>query len=296
MNNMAANDMRMGKVRTKMGKDRQMETNQRFRTVIFLIVAVVILAAVTAAGILTEGYAVETDFSQRNLSPSLQHLFGTDWMGRDMLARTLSGLSLSIRIGILTAVVSAAVALFLGTASAVLGRKADAVISWCIDLVMGIPHILLVMLISLACGRGFVGVVAGVALSHWPSLARLIRGELMQLRQAPYILVAEKMGVSKLQNVKRHMLPHLLPQFLTGLILLFPHAILHESSVTFLGFGLSSEQPAIGVILSESMQYLTTGKWWLALFPGLALVLVVVLFALLGERVRRMLDPSSVHE
>mgnify|MGYP005797237295 FL=1 len=296
MNNMAANDMRMGKVRTKMGKDRQMETNQRFRTVIFLIVAVVILAAVTAAGILTEGYAVETDFSQRNLSPSLQHLFGTDWMGRDMLARTLSGLSLSIRIGILTAVVSAAVALFLGTASAVLGRKADAVISWCIDLVMGIPHILLVMLISLACGRGFVGVVAGVALSHWPSLARVIRGELMQLRQAPYILVAEKMGVSKLQNVKRHMLPHLLPQFLTGLILLFPHAILHESSVTFLGFGLSSEQPAIGVILSESMQYLTTGKWWLALFPGLALVLVVVLFALLGERVRRLLDPSSVHE
>lgn len=296
MNNMAANDMRMGKVRTKMGKDRQMGTNQRFRTVIFLIVAVVILAAVTAAGILTEGYAVETDFSQRNLSPSLQHLFGTDWMGRDMLARTLSGLSLSIRIGILTAVVSAAVALFLGTASAVLGRKADAVISWCIDLVMGIPHILLVMLISLACGRGFAGVVAGVSLSHWPSLARVIRGELMQLRQAPYILVAEKMGVSKLQNVKRHMLPHLLPQFLTGLILLFPHAILHESSVTFLGFGLSSEQPAIGVILSESMQYLTTGKWWLALFPGLALVLVVVLFALLGERVRRMLDPSSVHE
>ena len=296
MNNMAANDMRMGKVRTKMGKDRQMETNQRFRTVIFLIVAVVILAAVTAAGILTEGYAVETDFSQRNLSPSLQHLFGTDWMGRDMLARTLSGLSLSIRIGILTAVVSAAVALFLGTASAVLGRKADAVISWCIDLVMGIPHILLVMLISLACGREFVGVVAGVSLSHWPSLARVIRGELMQLRQAPYILVAEKMGVSKLQNVKRHMLPHLLPQLLTGVILLFPHAILHESSVTFLGFGLSSEQPAIGVILSESMQYLTTGKWWLALFPGLALVLVVVLFALLGERVRRLLDPSSVHE
>ena len=296
MNNMAANDMRMGKVRTKMGKDRQMETNQRLRTVVFLIVAVVILAAVTVAGILTEDYAVETDFSQRNLSPGLQHLFGTDWMGRDMLARTLSGLSLSIRIGILTAVVSAAVALFLGTASVVLGRKADAVISWCIDLVMGIPHILLVMLISLACGRGFAGVVAGVSLSHWPSLARVIRGELMQLRQAPYILVAEKMGVSKLQNVKRHMLPHLLPQFLTGMILLFPHAILHESSVTFLGFGLSSEQPAIGVILSESMQYLTTGKWWLALFPGLALVLVVALFALLGERVRRLLDPSGAHE
>lgn len=274
----------------------RIKTNQRLWTTVFFLAAVVILTAVTAAGILTEGYAVETDFSQRNLSPSRQHLFGTDWMGRDMLARTLSGLSLSIRIGVLTAAVSAAVALLLGTASAVFGGKADAAISWCIDLVMGIPHILLVMLISLACGRGFAGVVAGVALSHWPSLARVVRGEIIQLRQAPYILVAEKMGVSKLQNIRRHMLPHLFPQFLTGLILLFPHAILHEASVTFLGFGLSSEQPAIGVILSESMQYLTTGKWWLALFPGLALVLVVTLFALLGERVRRLLDPSSVHE
>lgn len=289
-------NMKISKGRMAADRGRRPETNQRLRTVIFLIASVVILAAVTAAGILTEEYAVETDFSRRNLGPSLQHLFGTDWMGRDMLARTLSGLSLSIRIGVLTAAVSAAVALLLGTASVVLGRKADAVISWCIDLVMGIPHILLVMLISLACGRGFTGVVAGVALSHWPSLARVIRGELMQIRQAPYILVADKMGVSKLQSIRRHMLPHLLPQFLTGLILLFPHAILHESSVTFLGFGLSSEQPAIGVILSESMQYLTTGKWWLALFPGLALVLTVVLFAVLGERVRLLLDPSSVHE
>ena len=120
---------------------------------------------------------METDFTRRNLTPSLQYLFGTDWMGRDMFARTLAGLSLSIRIGLLTAAVSAAAALVLGTAAAVLGKKADAVISWCIDLVMGIPHILLVMLISIACGRGFAGVVAGVSLSHWPSLARVIRGE-----------------------------------------------------------------------------------------------------------------------
>ena len=217
-------------------------------------------------------------------------------MGRDMFTRTIAGLSLSIRIGLLTAAVSAAAALALGTAAATLGRRADSVISWCIDLVMGIPHILLVMLISIACGRGFVGVVAGVSLSHWPSLARVIRGEVLQLKGAPYILVAEKLGVSKLKVACRHMLPHLFPQFLTGLILLFPHAILHEASVTFLGFGLSSEQPAIGVILSESMQYLTTGRWWLALFPGLSLVLVVVLFALLGERVRYLLDPASVHE
>ena len=270
--------------------------NRRQSTILFLIAAAVILAAVTVSGILLEETGMETDFTRRNLTPSLQYLFGTDWMGRDMFARTLAGLSLSIRIGLLTAAVSAAAALVLGTAAAVLGKKADAVISWCIDLVMGIPHILLVMLISIACGRGFAGVVAGVSLSHWPSLARVIRGEVLQLRAAPYILAAEKLGVGGLRIIAGHMVPHILPQFLTGMILLFPHAILHEASVTFLGFGLSSEQPAIGVILSESMRYLTTGKWWLALFPGLALVLVVILFAMLGERLRRLLDPASVHE
>lgn len=277
-------------------KEKIYPENRRKSTILFLIAAVAILAAVTAAGILMEESAMETDFSRTNLKPSLEYLFGTDWMGRDMFARTIAGLSLSIRIGLLTAAVSVGAALVLGTAAAVLGRKADAVISWCIDLVMGIPHILLVMLISIACGRGFAGVVAGVSLSHWPSLARVIRGEVLQLRSAPYILAAEKLGVSRFDIVRRHMVPHILPQFLTGMILLFPHAILHEASVTFLGFGLSSEQPAIGVILSESMRYLTTGKWWLALFPGLALVLTVILFAMLGERLRRLLDPASAHE
>ena len=270
--------------------------NRRQSTLLFLLVSLVILAGITVAGVLLEEQAAATDFTRTNLAPGRAFWFGTDWMGRDMFIRTIAGLSLSIRIGALTAAVSAAAALVLGTAAATLGRRADSVISWCIDLVMGIPHILLVMLISIACGRGFAGVVAGVSLSHWPSLARVIRGEVLQLRNAPYILVAEKMGVSKLQIAGRHMLPHLFPQFLTGLILLFPHAILHEASVTFLGFGLSSEQPAIGVILSESMQYLTTERWWLALFPGLSLMLVVGLFALLGERVRYLLDPSSVHE
>ena len=276
--------------------EKQYSENRRQSTILFLIAAAVILAAVTVSGILLEERGMETDFSRTNLIPSVQYLFGTDWMGRDMLARTLAGLSLSIRIGLLTAVVSAGTALVLGTAASVLGKKADAVISWCIDLVMGIPHILLVMLISIACGRGFAGVVAGVSLSHWPSLARVIRGEVLQLKSAPYILAAEKLGVSRFDIIRRHMAPHILPQFLTGMILLFSHAILHEASVTFLGFGLSSEQPAIGVILSESMRYLTTGKWWLALFPGLALVLTVILFAMLGERLRRLLDPASAHE
>ena len=270
--------------------------NQRQRALLLSTIAVLALLAVTVAGFLLSDAAMVTDFSRKNLPPCLNHPFGTDWMGRDMLSRTLTGLSLSIRIGVLTAAVSAVVALVLGTAAATLGRRVDALLTWCIDLVMGVPHILLVMLISLAFGKGFLGVVAGVSLSHWTSLARLLRGEVLQLRSAPYVLAAEKLGRTRLQIARDHLLPHLLPQFLTGLILLFPHAILHEASITFLGFGLSPEQPAIGIILSESMSYLTTGKWWLAFFPGLALVATVALFALLGDRLRRILDPATIHQ
>ena len=165
--------------------------NRRQSTLIFLAAATLFLACVTAAGILLEDRALETDFSRINLAPCLRYPFGTDWMGRDMFMRTFAGLSLSIRIGVLTAAVSAVAALLLGTAAAVLGKKADVVISWVTDLVMGIPHILLVMLISIACGRGFAGIVAGVSLSHWPSLARVIRGEVLQLRSAPYILACQ---------------------------------------------------------------------------------------------------------
>ena len=274
------------------GKGKNMRQRARF----LLIIAVIFLAGEAAAGVLCRDAAMVTDFSRKDLAPCLKYPFGTDWLGRNMFYRTLTGLSMSILIGVCAAGVSAAMALVLGVAAATLGKKTDSVISFFIDMVMGIPHILLLVLISYAAGKGLKGVVIGVALTHWTSLARLIRGEVLQLKESEYIQIARKLGHGNFEIARKHMLPHLLPQFLVGLVLMFPHAILHESSITFLGFGLSSEQPAIGVILSESMKYLITGKWWLALFPGLMLVLTVVLFDLGGTSLRKILDPGSVHE
>ncbi len=250
-------------------------------------VILLVLLAITVAGALCTEAAMVGQLSMKDLPPSWQHPFGTDRLGRDMLLRTVAGLSLSIRIGVPAAAVSGVLALLLGLAAATLGEKVDAVISWCIDLVLGVPHILLVMLISLACGKGFWGVVAGLSLSHWGALARVVRGEVYQLKTAPYLETSRALGVGRWQLVRCHYLPHLAPQLLTGMVLEFPHAILHEASITFLGFGLPAEQPAIGVILSESMGYLTTGKWWLALLPALALIAVVALFAALGRTLHR---------
>ena len=133
-------------------------------------------------------------------------------------------------------------------------------------------------------------------LTHWPSLTRVIRGEILQLKEAQYIKIAAKMGQKPWQIAVKHMIPHVFPQFLVGLVLLFPHAIIHEASVTFLGFGLSPEDAAIGMILAESMSYLSIGMWWLAFFPGLALLGVVALFNLAGGCLRKLLDPHSAQD
>lgn len=259
-------------------------------------VCVAVLVVIVVVGILLSEDAMQTNFAQKNIAPCPAHPFGTDWMGRDMFVRTIAGLSLSIRVGLLAAAVSSVIALVLGSVAALGGKYADGVVTWLIDLMMGVPHIVLLILISFALGKGFWGVTIGVALTHWPSLTRVIRAEILQCRESGFVACAQRLGVSRVRIAVTHMLPFVLPQFLVGIILMFPHAILHEAAITFLGFGLSPETPAIGIILSESMQYLSVGMWWLAVFPGLALIVVVMLFDFVGSSARRIVDPMTNQE
>lgn len=274
----------------------QRSRGNRATTLVAFIAAACALAIVVASGLVLYGQATVTDFTAKNLAPSLAHPFGTDWMGRDMLSRTLAGLSTSVLVGLLAATVSSVIALVLGCAAALGGKRVDAVISWLIDLMMGVPHIVLLVLISYAIGKGFWGVTIGVAVTHWPSLARVVRAEVLQCRESKFVEVARKLGQSPARIALHHMVPYVLPQFVVGLILLFPHAILHEAAITFLGFGLPPEQPAIGVILSESMSYLSTGAWWLAVFPGLALMATVLLFDVAGQGLRKLVDPHTAQK
>ncbi|WP_343209690.1 ABC transporter permease [Anaerolentibacter hominis] len=270
--------------------------NQRTKTVMTACLLFAVILGVYLAGCFLSDDLIQADFAQKGLGPSPAHPFGTDMLGRDMLIRTIKGLSTSILVGTVASAVSAVIALFVGVAAAAGSKAVDHFISWLIDLVMGIPHMVLLILICFACGRGLTGVLIGLAATHWTGLARLIRGEVLQIRSEQYIAVSRKLGKSSLWITVHHILPHMIPQFIIGLILMFPHAIMHESGLTFLGFGLSPEQPAIGIILAESMKYLSAGKWWLAFFPGLMLVILVLLFDRLGESLKRILDPYSAQE
>lgn len=239
---------------------------------------------------------LEIDFLHRKLAPSLAYPFGTDWLGRDMLVRTVHGLCRSLSIGLLAAACSSVISICLGIMAATMGKRVDAVLSLLIDIVMATPHLVLLILVSFACGGGARGVIIAVAVSHWPRLARVIRAEILQLRESGFIFISRKLGKTPGWIAMHHMLPHLVPQFMIGLILMFPHAILHAAGLTFLGFGLTPHNPSIGILLSESMRHLSTGYWWLAILPGISLVCTVKLFDMLGNNLRTLFEPRTAQE
>lgn len=273
-----------------------MKWNNRTRVFVLTVMLAVLILILYMIGLLIPEEAVGTDFQHAGQPPSWAYPFGTDNLGRDLLLRTLKGLSVSMTVGIAASCISAVIAILVGIAAAAGSKTVDGAINWIIDLMMGIPHTVLIILISFSLGRGLKGLLAGIAATHWTSLARLIRGEVLQLRSQHYIAVSRRLGKSGGWIMMHHLVPHLVPQFMVGLILMFPHAILHEASISFLGYGLPPEQPAIGIILAESMRYLSAGMWWMAVLPGLMLVVIVLLIDRLGENVRTVIDPYSAQE
>ena len=267
--------------------------NLRTKTLIIIGLAALVIISIFVSGYFIRD--IPSNFITANQMPSLEHLFGTDWMGRDMFQRTIAGLGLSLMVGFIASVVSTFISIILGLFSS-FNRFADECVAGIIDLFGSIPHILLIILVSIMFGGGVYGVIMGVGLTHWTPLARVLRSEVKEIRTKEYISLAENLGRSKVWIAIKHIFPLIISQIIVGIILMFPHAIMHEAAITFLGFGLPPHEPAIGVILSESMNYLSSGYWWLAFYPGMSLLIVVLLFDLIGENVEKLLNPETAQE
>jgi peptide/nickel transport system permease protein len=270
--------------------------NRRGRTLLAIFSCLGLIAIILIWGILVGKAGLSTALARRNQPPGWGHLFGTDWLGRDMVTRVLLGLRLSLTIGLIAALISAVAAMFLGLTAAMLGGVVDTVIIWLVDLFMSLPHLVFQILICFAVGGGVPGVILAVSITHWPGLTRIIRAEALHLKTNNYVSISAKMGHPRFWIARRHLLPHLVPQFLVGLILLFPHAIMHEAGLSFIGIGLTPHMPSVGILLGESLRHLSTGYWWLAVIPGAALLIMVKSFDILGENIRNLLTPRTSQE
>ncbi|MBQ6344954.1 MAG: ABC transporter permease [Methanobrevibacter sp.] len=267
--------------------------NLRTKTLVIIAISALVIVSIFVCGYFVRD--IPSSFANANQMPSLEHIFGTDWMGRDMFQRTIAGLGLSIMVGFIASAVSTCISIILGLFSS-FNKFADECVAGIIDLFGSIPHILLIIIVSIMFGGGVYGVIMGVGLTHWTPLARVLRSEVKEIRTKEYIHLAQNLGKSRVWIALKHMLPLIISQIIVGVILMFPHAIMHEAAITFLGFGLPPHEPAIGVILAESMNYLSSGYWWLAFYPGVSLLLVVLLFDLIGENVEKLLNPETAQE
>lgn len=269
--------------------------NYRKKTIVLVVILSFLLFYIFMKGHHITDDMLAVNFLQKNLPPSSQHVFGTDHQGRDMFLRTLKGLALSSKIGLIATGFAVLIAAGLTFLLALGGSKMDAAITWLIDVCLSLPQMLMLILISVAVGKGEKGVILSLSLTHWTGLTRLMRAELKQLKAEDYLQVSQAFGKSKSWIMIHHIVPHLMGQMFIAAVLLFPHAILHESGISFLGFGLPLSTPAIGIILSESMNYIHVGYWWLGFFPGLLLVLFILLIYVMGNAIKTLLTPYSYH-
>jgi peptide/nickel transport system permease protein len=226
--------------------------------------------------------------------PSAAHPMGTDEVGRDVLVRVLHGVRISLTIAVLGALAAVTVGTLVGVLAGTMGGKIDGVVMRVTDVFASQNHflfgILLLVLFRPALG-GAGAVMLAVGLTHWPSLARIVRGELMSLRERPFVSAAVGGGASRRRLARRHYLPHLMPAVGLAFVLTVPHAIFHESAYSFLGLGLPAHQASLGNILNDGQRSLLAGGWWIALFPGLAILAAAMTIGTLAEYWREHLHP-----
>lgn len=241
------------------------------------VLSALLLIALTAYGVSLLSVDIPIDLMARYQPPDTAHWFGTDNMGRDLWLRCFQGALNSVQIGVGAALCSGIIAMVVSCLT-LLHPALDHALRLVIDTMLSLPHLLLLILICFTVGGGIQGVVIAVALTHWPKLALILRAEAQRIRTSDYMTLARRIGNGFWYCWRAHYLPALSAQWFVGTLLMFPHAVLHSAALSFLGFGLAPHEPSLGILLSDALRFLSSGSWWLAVFPGLMLLVIVLLF------------------
>jgi len=218
------------------------------------------------------------------------HLLGTDKLGRDVLSRVLVGLRVSLSVAFAVVPLSAAVGVAMGVLSGYMGGHADLALMRVVDAQMAIPALLLMIAVIAALGPGLVQIVGVLAIAGWPIYARVIRSEVIGLRQREFVAAATAVGVPNRRIMIRHVAPNVLPTVIVLATLQLPIVIVSEAALSFLGLGIQPPTPSLGQMLAEAQDVIWQA-WWLPVIPGAMISIVVLVFNLLGDRVRDILDP-----
>ncbi len=254
-------------------------------------VLLVLLALMAVFAPLIAPYSpIKQNFQEVLKSPSLKHLLGTDNFGRDVLSRIMYGARLSLSVGIIAAGIGAGLGVIFGLISGYYGGWIDSIIMRIMDAMLAFPGILMAMTVVAILGSGLVNVMVAVGIASVPTFARLVRGSVLSARQNDYVEAAHVVGCRSGRIMMRHILPNVFAPLLTLTTLRVSRAILSAAALNFLGLGAQPPIPEWGVMLANGRNYLR-GYWWLATFPGLAIMITTLSINMLGDGLRDVLDP-----
>lgn len=263
----------------------------KFALIGITIILLLIIIALCAP-IISPYTPSQQDLSHRLQPPSLSHIFGTDDLGRDVFTRMVFGARISLAVGFISVFIILIIGTFLGIISGFYGGKTDYIIMRFTDIVLCFPTFFLILLVIAFIEPNIYNVMIVIGVTSWPGLARLVRAEVLSLKEREFILVSKMMAVSNIKIFCVHILPNIISPLMVFSSLAIGGAILTESALSFLGLGVQPPMSSWGQILTSGKDYIYVA-WWLSLFPGIAILITVLAFNLVGETIRDIFDPKE---
>ena len=234
--------------------------------------------------------AQENVLQTSNQPPSAQHWLGTDRFGRDVLSRIMYGARISLSIGLVATAISVTLGTLLGAVAGYFGGKTDAAIMRFTDMVLAFPRLILLIMIVAFFSPSLVVIIAVLGLTQWPNTTRIVRGDVLSLREREFIQAARALGLGRTRIILRHLIPNVMAPVIVTATLGIGNTIVLEAGLSFLGLGIAPPTPSWGNLVSDGRDVLLSA-WWVATFPGLVIVLTVLAFNLVGDGLRDALDP-----
>jgi peptide/nickel transport system permease protein len=264
----------------------------------FGVVGIVIVLAFFVLAIYPQGFSeydpIKLSLRDRLLAPSSEHLFGTDQLGMDVFTRVIYGARTTLKVVVVVLAIATGIGFVVGTVAGYFGGWVDEVLMRFTDIVIAFPFLILAIAVNAALGRGLVQTMLAVGFSWWPSYARLVRGQVLTVKNEEYVMAAQALGGRNARIMVRHVFRNAMDPVIVRVTLDVGLVALATAGLSFLGLGAQPPTPEWGRMVAEGRDFLLD-QWWLSTFPGLALFLVVVGFNLVGFILRDWLDPSAVN-
>ena len=263
--------------------------HDRFALAGLVLIAIIVLGAVAGPWIWPYSYDAQ-DFKLSNNWPTLAHPFGTDLFGRDLFVRVLYGARISLAVGLVASVINLTIGVIFGGVSGLAGGRTDNIMMRIVDTLYSIPIMIYVILLMVVLGSGLQNIFLALGVTYWADMARIVRAEVMRLKQEEFVLAARVIGASPSRVLFRHLLPNAMGPILVTLTLSIPRAIFTEAFLSFVGLGVSAPMASWGVLTSDAVSSLSIYPYQL-FFPAAAISLTILAFNFLGDGLRDALDP-----